>query len=110
VPLRPDLTDPDALGQTAGMREESKPTVEAVIARHCADAPPGDTINPTDVAKSLAEAHGEDALGWRSHLDEVRRAAVRMALEGRLVIYRKGKVADPADFRGVYRLGAPSAE
>jgi len=26
------------------------------------------------------------------------------------VIYRKGKMVDPTDFRGVYRLGAPSAE
>ena len=44
------------------------------------------------------------------HLTAVRRAAVRLALEGRLVIYRKGKMADPNDFRGVYRLGAPSQE
>lgn len=92
------------------MPKESEPAVESVIARLCAHAPPGGTINPTDAAMALAEARGEDALGWRSHLGEVRRAAVRMALEGRLVIYRKGKVADPADFRGVYRLGAPSAE
>ena len=68
------------------------------------------TICPTDAAKAHAEARGEDELGWRSHLGEVRRAAVKLAMEGRLVIYRKGKVVDPADFRGVYRLGAPSAE
>ena len=46
-------------------------------------------------------------LAWRSHLQEVRRAAVRLAREGRLVIYRKGKPVDPDDFRGVYRLGEP---
>jgi Protein of unknown function (DUF3253) len=91
------------------MPSDSNPAVEAAIASLCALAP-GGTISPTDAAKALAEARGEDELGWRSHLGEVRRAAVRMALEGRLVIYRKGKVADPADFRGVYRLGAPSAE
>ena len=33
--------------------------------------------------------------------------AVSLALAGRLVIYRKGKPADPTDFRGVYRLGLP---
>jgi hypothetical protein len=37
----------------------------------------------------------------------IRRAAVQLALAGRLVIYRKGKPADPNDFRGVYRLGLP---
>ena len=92
------------------MSAESNPAVEAVIAGLCATAPRGATISPIDAAKAFAEARGEDELGWRSHLGEVRRAAVRMALEGRLVIYRKGKIVDPTDFRGVYRLGAPSAE
>jgi len=40
----------------------------------------------------------------------VRRAAVKLALGGRLIIYRKGKPVDPNDFRGVYRLGAASLE
>jgi hypothetical protein len=84
--------------------------LETLIASLCAQAPAGRTICPTDAAKAFADARGEDELGWRSHLAEVRRAAVKLALEGRLVIYRKGKVVDPKDFRGVYRLGAPSAE
>jgi hypothetical protein len=37
----------------------------------------------------------------------VRRAAVKLALAGRLVIYRKGRPVDPNDFKGVYRLGPP---
>ena len=92
------------------MSTESNPVVEIVIADLCAQAPQGGTISPTDAAKAFAEARGEGELGWRSHLGAIRRAAVRMALEGRLVIYRKGKVVDPTDFRGVYRIGAPSAE
>ena len=70
----------------------------------------GRTICPTDAAKAFADGRGEDELGWRSHLTEVRRAAVRLANEGRLVITRKGKMVDPNDFRGVYRLGSPSSE
>jgi hypothetical protein len=73
----------------------------------CAEAGPHKTICPTDAARVFADSRGEDALGWRSHLQEVRRAAVKLAREGRLVIYRKGKPVDPEDFRGVYRLGAP---
>jgi Protein of unknown function (DUF3253) len=92
------------------MAPDPNPAVEAVVARLCARTPRGATISPTDVARAFAEVRGEDELGWRSHLGEVRRAAVKMALEGRLVIYRKGKVVDPTDFRGVYRLGPPSAE
>ena len=92
------------------MSPESNPVIETVIASLCARSPQGGTVSPIDAAKAFAEARGEGELGWRSHLGAIRRAAVRMALEGRLVIYRKGKIVDPTDFRGVYRLGAPSAE
>ena len=44
---------------------------------------------------------------WPDLLMPIRRAAVELALAGRLVIYRKGKPVDPADFKGVYRLGLP---
>jgi hypothetical protein len=44
---------------------------------------------------------------WHGLLVPIRRAAVALAQAGRLVIYRKGKPADPNDFRGVYRLGLP---
>ena len=88
----------------------NSPALDALVAELCARAPAGRTICPTDAAKAFAQVRGEDELGWRSHLADVRRTAVRLALEGRLVIYRKGKVVDPTDFRGVYRLGAPSSE
>ena len=42
-----------------------------------------------------------------SLMQPVRRTAVRLAMEGRLIILRKGKPVDPADFRGVYRLTVP---
>lgn len=92
-PAMPENDSPDALSAT--------------LVGLCAEAGPARTICPTDAAKAFAAARGEDALGWRLHLQEVRRAAVRLAREGRLVIYRKGKPVDPDDFRGVYRLGAP---
>ena len=44
---------------------------------------------------------------WPDLLMPIRRAAVELALAGRLVIYRKGKPVDPTDFKGVYRLGLP---
>jgi hypothetical protein len=86
------------------------PTLESVILALCAEARQGRTISPTDAAEAYAAARGEGALGWRAHLQGVRGAAVRLADAGRIVIYRKGKPVDPHDFRGVYRLGAPSSE
>lgn len=75
---------------------------EAAILRLLAARPPDKTVAPEDVARALAQD-----TDWHSHLGAVRRTAVRLALEGRLVIYRKGKPVDPADFKGVYRLGLP---
>lgn len=57
-------------------------------------------------APEIAHAIRPDA-DWHALLLPIRRAAVELAQAGRLVIYRKGKPADPNDFRGVYRLGLP---
>lgn len=62
----------------------------------------GKTLSAPEVAQAITEA-GD----WHTLLTPIRRAAVKLALDGRLVIYRKGKPADPNDFRGVYRLGLP---
>ncbi len=86
---------------------DSRADLAALLTALCAGAGPTRTLCPTDVAKAFADARGEDSLGWRLHLQDVRRVAVRLANEGRLVIYRKGKPVDPETFRGVYRLGAP---
>jgi hypothetical protein len=56
-------------------------------------------------APEIAHAIAPD--GWHGLLMPIRRTAVALAQAGRLVIYRKGKPADPHDFRGVYRLGLP---
>jgi len=63
---------------------------------------PGKTLSPPEIAHAIA---GEG--DWHDLLVPIRRAAVTLALAGRLVIYRKGKPVDPSDFRGVYRLGLP---
>ena len=86
------------------------PELAATILALCLDCGAGKTICPTDAAKAHADLTGGDSLAWRDWLQNVRRVAVRLALEGRLVIYRKGKPADPADFRGVYRIGVPRGD
>ena len=86
------------------------PDIADTILALCAKSSPDKTIDPGDAAKAHADATGGDDLAWRNWLQQVRRAAVKLATEGRLVIYRKGKPADPADFRGVYRLGLPRGD
>jgi Protein of unknown function (DUF3253) len=60
------------------------------------------TLSAPEIAHAIAP-EGD----WHGLLLPIRRAAVALAQAGRLVIYRKGKPADPGDFRGVYRLGLP---
>ncbi len=60
------------------------------------------TLSAQEIARIVAS---DDS--WPDLLAPIRRAAVELALDGRLVIYRKGKPVDPADFKGVYRLGLP---
>ena len=60
------------------------------------------TLSAPEIAHAIAP-EGD----WHGLLMPIRRAAVALAVAGRLVIYRKGKPADPTDFRGVYRLGLP---
>lgn len=95
-------------GETAGPAEAhrlpAEAQVEAMILALAADAGMGKTISPIDAAMSLAGG----AADWQRVLPAVRRVAVRLAQEGRLLIYRKGKPVDPSDFRGVYRLGLPN--
>ena len=65
------------------------------------------TIAPMDVARALGGDHPD---GWGPLMPQVRRAAVRLMKQGRLVILRKGRPVDPDDFRGVYRLALVDGE
>ena len=85
------------------MTPPSTDHIEAAILHRVAAAGSGKTVSPTDVARALHP--GPD---WQALLPALRRAAVKLALQGDIAIYRKGKPVDPNDFKGVYRLGLPA--
>jgi hypothetical protein len=62
----------------------------------------GKTLSAPELAQQISTE-----ADWHTLLVPIRRTAIKLALDGRLIIYRKGKPADPNDFRGVYRLGLP---
>jgi hypothetical protein len=66
-----------------------------------ADREPGKSVAPEDVAKAV------EPEAWRRQLPKVRSLAVGLARQGKLVITRHGKPADPDSFKGVYRLRLP---
>jgi hypothetical protein len=59
------------------------------------------TIGPMDIARALGGDHPD---GWGPLMPAVRRVAVVLMRQGRVVITRKGRPVDPEDFRGVYRI------
>jgi hypothetical protein len=74
------------------------PAIEAAILALAGARGPHASIDPGDVARALG------AEAWRSLLGAVRRAAVGLAVSGRIEILRKGRTVEPADARGVIRL------
>jgi hypothetical protein len=61
----------------------------------------GKSIAPEDVARAV------DPEGWRRLLGRVKGVARGLARDGRLVILRHNKPADPDDFKGVWRMRLP---
>jgi hypothetical protein len=78
--------------------------IEATMLALVQDRGPGKTLGPTDVARALGGDHPD---GWGPLMQPVRRAAVRLMKQGKLVILRKGRPVDPDDFRGIYRIALP---
>lgn len=56
------------------------------------------SICPSEVARALAPK------GWRERMDDVRAAAVRLALANRIVITQGERVVDPLGARGPIRI------
>jgi hypothetical protein len=81
--------------------------LETAILDLLARQEPGRTLAPMDVARALGGDHPD---GWGPLMQPLRRAAVKLMKEGRLVITRKGRPVDPDDFRGVYRLARPAGD
>ncbi|OYX13084.1 MAG: hypothetical protein B7Z15_08465 [Rhizobiales bacterium 32-66-8] len=95
----------DALPSDTPAPQPADTEARAAILKLTGACGPSKTICPSDAARVLAPGDG-----WQRVLPVVRRAAVALAQEGRLMIYRKGKPVDPTAFRGVYRLGLPRDE
>lgn len=77
--------------------------VETAILDLLAKAPAGKSVAPEDVARAVEPER------WQRVLGHVRAVARGMARQGRVVILRHNKPADPDDFKGVYRLRLPTA-
>jgi hypothetical protein len=73
-------------------------SIEALMLDLIGQAAAGKSVSPEQVARAA------DPENWRRQLGQVRATAVGLARQGRIVILRHNKPADPDTFKGVYRL------
>jgi hypothetical protein len=78
--------------------------LEAVLLDILGKLAPGKSASPEEIARAA------DPEGWRRRLPQIRAIAVGLARDGRVIILRHNKPADPDAFRGVYRLRLPRPE
>ncbi|MAW85721.1 MAG: hypothetical protein CMJ42_04230 [Phyllobacteriaceae bacterium] len=86
------------------MRRTDSDLLRQTIMSLAAARGPGKSICPSEAARAIA---GPDEKQWRLMMKPLRAEAVNMAMEGHIVILRKGKPVDPGDFKGVYRIALP---
>jgi hypothetical protein len=88
-------------------RQDSHKALSALLLKLAAERGAEKSFCPSEVARHVGGPHPD---GWGPLMQPVRRAAVELALNGQLVILRKGRPVDPLDFKGVYRLSQPRCE
>ena len=76
--------------------------MEAVILEVVGKLPPGKSASSEEVARAA------DPVRWQRLTGHVRNTARGLARQGKLVVTRHGKPADPETFKGVYRLRLPT--
>lgn len=89
------------MNQLSSRRNKNRVSDELLydtILQMCAAAGPEKSVTPAAIAQTL------DPFGWQSLLKRLRQTAVKQARAGLIYIMRKGKPADPDNFKGVYKL------
>jgi hypothetical protein len=76
----------------------SDDAVVETILQLCAAAWPDETVKPEEIAMTL------HAVEWQALTKRIRLAVKQLAEAGLVQIMRKGKPADPDDFKGIYRV------
>lgn len=76
----------------------SDEVVFETILQMCAAAWPDETVRPEDIAMTL---YPEE---WQALTKRIRLAVKQLAEAGLIQILRKGKPANPDEFKGIYRV------
>ncbi len=100
-------TDENDMEENAEQKALPDDPVVTYILNAVAD---GKVVSPNHIAQKIAADRAKDTAPkdiWRKYMTAVRQQAISLARTGRLEIIRKGEVADPNDFKGLYKLRLP---
>jgi len=88
------------------MSETEPPKLADVILDLCTKAGASETVDPEEIARTFAKlVPSKNVVTWEGYLLPVKDNVVKLAREGKVIIYRKGEPVDPDTFKGVYRVG-----
>ncbi len=79
-------------------RKVSDEEVRETLLGMCREAGLKGAIKPEAVAQAILPDF------WQTLLKRIRLMSRQLAVAGKIVILRKGQIADPDDFKGLYRL------
>lgn len=82
-------------------RSADRAQVSALMAERLDTLAEGRSLDPTEIARAIA---GPDEKRWRLLMPAIREVAVSLAEKGSAAILRKGRIVDPREFKGVYRI------
>jgi len=96
-----------------GKAEDTKIEEDPIVGYILSAVSSGKDIAPQEIAHAIAADRAKETAPkdiWRKYMMAVRQQAIHLAREGRLLIIRKGDIADPNDFKGLYKLRKPNAD
>ena len=75
--------------------------LEQIIVGFLENQPNNRPVNPMVIAREIAGANEKE---WRLLMKPLRSASMALAAQGQIEILRKGKVVDPYELKGVYKI------
>ncbi len=101
------MSDIDDSKDTDADEEKYLDPVAATILAELAILKEGEMMSPEDMSKIVAELRRKPKDGpqlWRKYMQSVKQQAIYLARNGKIDIMRKGEVADPNDFKGLWKM------
>ena len=104
-----DIENPSTEIENADSEEVEKsldPVAEYILSELSA-LKDDEMMSPEEMAKIVADMRRKPKDGpqlWRKYMHAVKQQAIFLARSGKVDIMRKGQVADPNDFKGIWKM------